>query len=127
MNINRTQSVNFKGIVHLRRMEEAQNPVLRPLIEHLKHHSGSKRVHHFIDINSENNAIEIIESVYITKPIVNGVKKHSRILGNGSLNEPASIDKLINLIDATKIWFRDIRMQEKINLKDEATQLVGSK
>lgn len=67
MNIYKTQNTSFKGTVHLLNAARANDPVLRPLIHHLKYNCGNKNIHHYIDVSDTNNTIQSLFSAYYSK------------------------------------------------------------
>lgn len=127
MSLQPKQNVSFVGtveIVNLRKGMKISSwdgdySLLRPLIKQLKHHCGSKDVHHTINVGD----IQIgVTSSYTAAKKVNGID--SFIKGSNIITEKSFQEKNINdLVEWSKkeinVWMQDIRKQEKAIRKQE--------
>lgn len=106
MNIQKIQGTSFTGTVNLTQQADAKNPLIRPLINHLKHHCGSKKVNHriFFEVNAGDGPdIIAVSSTY------KGNSKFSRLKAEflSKINsEP--IKDLIEWANGTKKWEKEI-------------------
>lgn len=111
MNIDKTHNTSFKGIVHLRGQAKANDPILRPLIHHLKYHCGNKNVHHSIDVCDINNSIKSVNTVYRSKVKIFdgfGIK-----WGGGREKTAEYIKELIGRTDALNLTYRIFKNEER--------------
>jgi len=120
------QNLGFTGtvnIVNLAIKKEARanihagNPVLRPLIKHLKHNCGSKDVHHTINIGDLHIGVN---SSYKSAAKINGVDEFTReqIIIKKTPLEKKNITDLIEWSKGNKEWMKGIRAQEKEAVKN---------
>ena len=77
MKIQNNENVSFKGIVKFTKQADAENPVIRPLVNYLKHHCGGKSVEHELYMNKMNVRVH---SKYIPKRKLNGFDRHDNLV-----------------------------------------------
>lgn len=109
MNVNKTQSFSFKGIVHLEGQAKSDDPILRPLIHHLKYNCGNKDVHHYVDVSDIDNSIQL-KSVYHSK--TRGVGGFSVILDKGKKKTTDYIKELIRKTDSLSLVYKIFKNEE---------------
>jgi len=119
MDIKRTQNVNFTGTVILKKQALAENPVLRPLIKHLKNHCGGKDIKHIIKV--DKLCISVASSYTPQKP-VNGHYKFLKSFDIVSGESDPSITKenVNQMIDWSKeipSWVKNIKNLERAQAK----------
>ena len=119
MDIKRTQNVNFTGTVILKKQALAENPLLRPLIKHLKNHCGGKDITHII--KADELCLSVMSSYKPQKP-VNGHYKFLKSFDIVSCESDPSITKknVNQMIDWSKeipSWAKNIKNMERAQAK----------
>lgn len=113
MNVDKTQNANFSGTVHLVGQAKANDPILRPLIHHLKYNCGNKNTHHYIDVCDIDDSIQSVYSIYnFHKP---SEKKGGYLIhiGGGKDKTIEYITHLINKSKETNAWINNVRLKNK--------------
>lgn len=125
MQINKIQKTNFKGTVHLLNQSRANDPVLRPLIHHLKYNCGNKDIHHYIDVCDIDDSIQYFGSAYYSK--VKGVGGFGIHLGGGQVKTPEYVKELIRRTDSIGLVYRIVKNKEKeiLNLQSQIKEAVS--
>lgn len=112
MNINKIQNPSFTGTVHLEGQARANDPILRPLIHHLKYNCGNKNVHHYIDVCDIDNSIQSLSSGFYSK--IKEVGGFHVTLGGGREKTAEYVKELIRRTDKIKPLYIIIKNQEKL-------------
>lgn len=108
MNIVKTQNVSFNGTVHLEGQAKSYDPILRPLIHHLKYNCGNKNFHHFIDVSADN-CIQL-KSVYHSK--TRGAGGFSIILDGRKKKNADYVKELIRKTDLLNLVYRVFKNEQ---------------
>lgn len=127
MTLQYHQNVSFSGTVNIVDLSSASKKLghdgsgnvylskqtLKPLIHQLKHHAGSKKVKHTINIG---DIFIGVNSSYTPAQKTNGIDRFVRGYNFIDTKEPIkekNITELIEWSKETKEWLKDIRKQEK--------------
>lgn len=109
MNIAKTQNVAFNGTVHLEGQAKSNDPILRPLIHHLKYNCGSKDIHHYIKVCDADDFIQL-KSVYHSK--TKRVGGFCIILDSGKKKTADYVKELIRKTDSLSLIYKIFKNEE---------------
>jgi len=124
MQIQNNQNINFKGAkVKFSKQADAENPILRPLVNYLKHNCGGNSVQHHIQINDIQLGVDSSYKPITTLGDIDKFSKSFGIVGDNPVTKE-NVQKVIAELKETTSWYRNIKKMEKAqaaNAKIEAT------
>lgn len=107
MKIQNNENVSFKGIVKFTKQADAENPVIRPLVNYLKHHCGGKSVEHELYMNKMNVRVH---SKYIPKWKLNGFDRHDNlVVVGGNQGHVEIVNELLVKLKNTTEWAKNLK------------------
>jgi len=127
MNIQKNQNINFTSYVNIVDKADAKNPLLKPLINQLKHHAGGKDVFHTVQLV---DGFVCVKSKYLPKTSVNGASAFVRHISSDKIgiDGPISkdmIEKLVEWSKGTKKWIQDVKNLEPTKMKTNEVEEEG--